>query len=529
MNARDSISSSSLRSWRPVLETALDAVVVMNRDGNVIDWNDNATAMFGWTAEEALGSPLADLIIPIRFREAHTRGLQRFLETGEVKILGRRIEIWGLRRSGEEIPVELSISPLSEGDGLIFLGFLRDISGRRNAERLREQHALKMEALYRAIAYATGNHSFDEALWVSLVSVQKLTGWPLAHVYLPSDTEPLQLIPSPMWYSTQPDVLEDFRAATNAAKLAPGEGLPGRVWVSREPHWIADIDADPNFPRSRGLHGIEVKSALGFPIISGDKVIAVIECFSQTVTEPDADLLLTLQAIGEQVGRVFERRRSEKVLREHAAALEVEIEQRKRVEERQKLLLAEVNHRVKNMLAVVTAIAAQTGRSSSSIDSFNQAFLSRLQALSDAHSLLTTGNWQSTSLNELAEVILSPYRTERGQLDIRGPLVSMPPKAVLSLGMVLHELVTNAAKYGALSVASGNVVLEWNVDLEGEPVVRMQWREFGTGPVSPPTRTGFGTLMVRASIQHDLKGHMTIDYGSDGIRYDFDFPLKQPK
>ena len=110
-------------AWNLVLKTALDAVVIMDCEGNVVDWNDNATTVFGWTAEEVRGRLMAEFIIPARLRETHARGLARFLATGEAKVLGQRIEIWGLRRTGEEFPIELSISPVTESGGLIFVGF----------------------------------------------------------------------------------------------------------------------------------------------------------------------------------------------------------------------------------------------------------------------------------------------------------------------------------------------------------------------------------------------------------------------
>ncbi len=250
-------------AWRLVLETALDAVVVMDREGKVVDWNDNATTVFGWTADEVRGLLMADFIIPERFRGAHARGLCHFLATGEANVLGRRIEIWGLRRRGEEFPIELSISPVTESGGLIFVGFLRDISDRRTAERQLEQHALKMEALYRAISFAAENNSFDVALQICLESVQKLSGWPLGHVFLPSGSHPVRLLPSPLWCSTRPDDFGKFRAATEAASFASGEGLPGRVWQTREPEWIEDVNSHHDFPRARRPGGIEIKSALG--------------------------------------------------------------------------------------------------------------------------------------------------------------------------------------------------------------------------------------------------------------------------
>jgi PAS domain S-box-containing protein len=125
-----------------VLETALDAVVVMRHDGIVAGWNDHAVNMFGWTREDALGRAMADLIIPERYREAHKNGLERYLSSGEAVVLGRRIEVSGIRKNGEEFPVELSIAPI-DGDQLLFVGFLRDLT-ERNALRQAQSEVARM-------------------------------------------------------------------------------------------------------------------------------------------------------------------------------------------------------------------------------------------------------------------------------------------------------------------------------------------------------------------------------------------------
>jgi PAS domain S-box-containing protein len=119
---------------RLVLETALDAVVVMKADGVVADWNDRAVGVFGWSRDEALGRTMADLIIPERYREAHRIGLQRYLGTGRANVIGGRIEVSGLRKNGEEFPVELSISPVRDNGSMLFVGCLRDLT-ERNALR----------------------------------------------------------------------------------------------------------------------------------------------------------------------------------------------------------------------------------------------------------------------------------------------------------------------------------------------------------------------------------------------------------
>jgi len=113
---------------RLVLETALDAVVVMGPDGVVADWNDRAVTVFGWSRDEAVGQPMADLIIPERYREAHRIGLQRYLKSRQGNVLGRRIELSGIRKNGEEFPVELSVSPIQDGVRILFLGCLRDLT-----------------------------------------------------------------------------------------------------------------------------------------------------------------------------------------------------------------------------------------------------------------------------------------------------------------------------------------------------------------------------------------------------------------
>jgi PAS domain S-box-containing protein len=150
--------SPSRDGLRLILETALDAVVVMSSDGTVVDWNDRAVTVFGWSRDEAVGAAMADLIIPERYRQAHRSGLRRYLESGRGEVLGRRIELSGLRKSGEEIPVELSISPIQDGESILFVGCLRDISERNallfaRAELARVMGVMAMGEVAASIAH----------------------------------------------------------------------------------------------------------------------------------------------------------------------------------------------------------------------------------------------------------------------------------------------------------------------------------------------------------------------------------------
>lgn len=494
-----------------VLDTALDAVIVMAADGTIVNWNDAASTTFGWSREEATGALLSDLIIPPQFRDAHMRGLEMFMKTGVGPVLRKRIEVSALRKNGEEFPVELSISPYSAESERLFLGFVRDITTRKQtAERLARQ-AEQAKVLYETISYAAEAKSFEAALRACLEAVQKLTGWPLGHVYLPSDSDPAILIPSNIWFPDDDARYQRMKDITAKTQFALSEGLPGRVVQTGQPVWIADVSTDVRFPRASVAGSLGIKSALGFPIKNGGSTIAVVEFFTPVQSEPDMQLLFTLRSIGDQVGRVFERRLSEMKLKETS--------------KHQKLLLRELNHRVKNMLTVVTGIASQTMRNSATMQQFNRSFLDRLNALSQAHSLLAAQNWGQTPLRNLVDQVLAPYAGTLSQVAIDGPAVNLLPKTALAMNLVLHELATNASKYGALSRPEGRLTVHWHGVAADLSRLRLTWRETGVPGVTEPAKTGFGTRLINATIKEELRGDLQLDYGGDGICWTMDFPI----
>ncbi|MBN8808263.1 MAG: PAS domain S-box protein [Sphingomonas sp.] len=308
-----------------ILKTALDAVVVMRFDGTIAGWSDNAQRTFGWSFDEAVGRRMSELIIPHRFREAHEQGLARFLMSGDAVVLDSRLELEALHRDGHEMPVELSITRTSSSGEPVFLGFLRDISARRAAER------------------------------------------------------------------------------------------------------------------------------------------------------------------------------------------------------RQQLMIGELNHRVKNLLGVVSAIAHQTARSSSSLEDFEPAFVGRLQALGHAHEILSAATWERASLTSLAKTLLGAFcGDEDGRVRIEGPDLLLSPRQFLSVSMILHELTTNAVKYGALGSPDGAIDLSWT---ETAGAVALSWCEHVAGPVVPPTRQGFGSKMIQLSVRHELKGQATSEWSLSGLVFRVSFDM----
>lgn len=190
---------------------------------------------------------------------------------------------------------------------------------------------------------------------------------------------------------------------------------------------------------------------------------------------------------------------------------------------RQKLMIDELNHRVKNTLATVQSIAMQTARSHSDPQSFAETFQARLMALSHTHNLLTRSHWEGAELADVLSHETEAFGSRRVLLN--GPAVSLAPAAALSLGMIFHELATNAAKYGALST-DGRVLVDWTVRNLADRRLHIVWREEG-GPRlgHAPDRRGFGSRLIERNVRHDLAGEVQLSYPVEGLVAEFDIPL----
>lgn len=179
-------------------------------------------------------------------------------------------------------------------------------------------------------------------------------------------------------------------------------------------------------------------------------------------------------------------------------------------------LSRELNHRVKNTLANVLSILSLTRRRSSDLDEFADSLEGRIRALSATHDLLTGTDWGTTAIRAVVEAELQHCRTTGDQaVVVEGPPVELAPNDALSFGLALHELATNAAKYGALSVPGGEIFVSWQ--MVDEHVAEVTWRERGGPPVTPPTRRGFGTELIEKIVAHELRYPVTIDFAAEGV------------
>jgi PAS domain S-box-containing protein len=203
----------------------------------------------------------------------------------------------------------------------------------------------------------------------------------------------------------------------------------------------------------------------------------------------------------------------------------VDITERKRAEQHQKLLVRELNHRVKNTLATVQSIANQTLRSTAGDSAARAAFEARIVALAKAHSVLSRESWDGAAMQEIVAIALAPYRAE-AHIEIEGAPLRLMPKPALTMAMALHELATNAAKYGALSVPAGRVRIAWGAEArDGAARFHFRWAESGGPPVTPPRRSGFGTRLIERGVCLDFGGKAEIAYAPAGLVYTIEAAL----
>ncbi|MGV3633653.1 MAG: sensor histidine kinase [Pseudorhodoplanes sp.] len=212
----------------------------------------------------------------------------------------------------------------------------------------------------------------------------------------------------------------------------------------------------------------------------------------------------------------------------HLVKLIQNITERKVAEKRQRLLIDEINHRVKNTLATVQSFASQSLREAKGLAEGRAAFEARLLALSKSHDVLTRQHWEGADLIDVVNGAISPYRgrSERDRFEIGGEPLQLRPKAVLALSLAFHELATNAVKYGALSNESGHVSIDWRVDPRSQRF-ELRWREHCGPAVQPPIRRGFGSRLIERGLAQDIAGEVHLTFGDAGVICAIEAPLHE--
>jgi len=561
----------NLATLQPILRTAIDAVVVMDADGVIVDWNGRAEQVFGWSRDEVVGRNLGEVIIPPRFREAHRQGLARLLATGQQTVLDRLLELSALRRDQSEFPVELSVTLSRDVGSPLFLGFIRDISERREVMARLTSSEARFRAAVDAMQgilwtnSATGEMTGDQPGWAALTgqAPHEYQGLGWTRAVHPDDVEPtlqawsaavaegrpfvfehrvrrrdgiwrefmIRAVPAPEtdgsareWVGVHTDVTEqrlvEARLRQSEAQFrAMADSAPAPVWMTTAAGGVEF--ANEAFAEFAGLSREDLLGDAWVTLIHPDDIPGV--------------LAKRTEARGGLLPYSFEARfyRSDGVYRWMLAnakprfgpdgefqgylGIAMDLTETKAAEARQRLLINELNHRVKNTLASIQSIARQTLRVGETPPHVRERLIDRLLAMSTAHDVLTRENWEGAAIDEVIRQGVRPFVDERepGRISIRGGNLRVGPSAALSLALAIHELGTNAVKYGALSTPAGQVAIDWDRIEDDCAVVR--WKETGGPPVKPPSRKGFGSRLLDGGLAADLGGQPRLIFAADGV------------
>ena len=305
-----------------------------------------------------------------------------------------------------------------------------------------------------------------------------------------------------------PSLPQAYNDAIDGGTIGPAAGSCGTAAYRKEAVFVTDIEHDPLWADYRDFAlSHNLRACWSTPITSrSSRVLGTFAIYYREPRSPSPDDLDIISYVS------------------RTAALAID---RNQIETQREMLIKEMNHRVKNTLATVQSIASQTLRSDGQSKAY-ETFASRLSGLASAHDLLVRDHWDSVDIHDLiAQTVIKPFAAGLQRVSSGGPPVRLPPQMTLLMSLALHELCTNAAKYGALSNALGSISITWNTakTAEGRNLLNLHWAETGGPPVQPPTRKGFGSRLIERALAMELGGVAAIDYRRDGVVCDISAPL----
>lgn len=544
---------------RAMIEFAYDAFISMDTQGRIIEWNRQAEKTFGWKKEEVLNRVLSEVIIPEEFRAAHRRGVERYLSSGAGPVLNKRIEVSALNRSGEKIPVELTIYPIQQGDTVIFGAFLHDITEQKQTAQLQDTQLRVTEAL-------TKFSSLQDVIPELLERICKGMSWSAGEFWLDDPTDDEGLRCAGMWGAPEIQGM-DFLSVTKLSRFKKGIGVPGRVWETGQPAWIEDISSDPNFPRLQEAQSAGIKSSLAFPLKTGATTLGVMAFYSSKIAAFDARLMAMVADIGNYVGLFIQRKQAEEKLSRLYQELEGKVAERTRdleaayeqatVANRLKdEFLATVSHELRTPLGVIlgyTELILETPMTEDekieALQTIRRSGKTQIQIISD--------------LLDVSRIITGKMQLEIAKVDLKASIYSAIDTISMAasaknieittsidptvgairgdsdrLQQILWNLLTNAVKFTPknghvqvnLKSAPSKAVVEVVDNGKGiEPKFLPHVFERFTQEDASTTRRYGGLGLGLAIVRHLVEAHGgTVEVESDGHGLGTKFILKFP-
>ena len=293
-------------------------MLLVETDGRILLANQEMEGLFGYSSDELVGQPV-EMLVPRQFRQGHPGLRDGYMQESRARgMAGGRI-LSGLCKDGSALPVSISLSVVNAGATPVVLATVRDLTVQaREAAELRRSN-LESTLLLRAAEIAAEAETVDDALRGVIDAVCAATGWPIGHAYTVCPKNPDTLLPGEHWCLGKGDAYRKFRDLGKDQVFCCGEGLPGRVLQSGEVAWIEDIEQDDNFTRTEAAKAASVRSAFAIPVSLGGEVEGVLEFFAGEVLPRDEAFVQIMGKVGEQLGRVFERSKTQREIaqREH--------------------------------------------------------------------------------------------------------------------------------------------------------------------------------------------------------------------
>lgn len=313
LEIEESLRYSNNRFHR-LLESAPDAILVINQNGIINFCNSQTEKMMGYEEGELIGQPVEKLV-PNSIRSDHKKYRNEYIEDPHKRPMGSDIELKAVRKDGSTFPVDIMLGPLDEKEGPNIVAIIRDISGFKNTERKLEREKNFSNLLQRSTAVANQAQSFNYALKENIRNICEFMEWPVGHVYLPANDGTGEFYPTKIWHIENNEKFESFRELTMKTRLSPEMGMVGQVISSGKPQWYMNAHKNPEFVRQLPDEDLNIRACFGLPILVEKQVVGVLEFFSPKVLPGDAVLLKRMATIGNQLGRIVERKRSKEKLK----------------------------------------------------------------------------------------------------------------------------------------------------------------------------------------------------------------------
>jgi PAS domain S-box-containing protein len=464
-----------------IVEASRDAIWSWTNDGIIISWNGEAERMFGYRAEEILGTSLLKLVPLERVDLAHEA-------IGKLQTGGwfGQYATQRLRKDGKTIDVELTVSPIRDQTGTTVGGatVCRDVTERKQSEATLSRRVKELSALYKFTDSLHHADSLEVVYRSALDAITSALDCERASILLFDDAGVMHFV---AWRGLS----EGYR------KIVDGHSPWQQNTQNVVPIFVSDIDTSVESDSLKTVIKAEGIRGLAFiPLVVNGHLIGKFMTYyakPHHFTSDDQHLSIT---IGRQLAFSVERLR---------AAV------------RERTLVRELQHRSNNLLAVIQSIATQTLTSNSDIHQASKVLTDRLQALSRANRQLTNSSW--TGL-DLSDIVRSELEAFSSRAFIKGPKIFLNPRYAQSFCLALHELATNATKYGALSTPCGEIKVTWSIAEDDPKVLQFRWIERGGPPVFAPTKQGFGTSLLKATF-----GKANLEYRPEGLHYEIALPL----